>query len=320
MNKTVNVRVVIMLAAFLALPLTAIAQYEQDFEGLNGSAAGVVLTGQDGYYLPAGTSSVDFKVYTYAGNALGVVQNPEGSGQFIAGTGPGDATNYARAERAVSFGAGLWEAWYDFCGIYSGNPPGTNNLGSFSLRQASANTVHINLFTWVDPNNPTAINSTYVAYDASGAQFPIPGTPPGPEWANLTPNHWYRCRTVFDLDMNKIIEIGIRDLSGGDEAVYYPTEWYLIGGAGGWQGLPDGIRFFGGGSGPGNTSCWDNALVIPIVPGEGACCAPDGTCTVTLEEDCQGQYQGDDTDCDPNPCVPVPTVHTTWGSIKGLYR
>lgn len=320
MSKMARAYVLLACAGILALPQIAAGQYEQDFDGLSGSPSGVVLTGQDGYYLPAGGTSVDFMCYTYAGNALGVVQNPEGSGQFIGGTGPGDGTFYARAERTVNFGAGLWEAWYDFCGIYSGSPPGSNNLGSFSLRQASANTVHINLFTWVDPNNPVAINSTYIAYDAAGNQFAIPGTPPGPEWANLMPNHWYRCRTVFDLDQNLIVEVGIRDLSGGDEAVFNPTGWYLIGGAAGWPSLPDGIRWFGGGGGPGNTTCWDNAIVVPLIPGAGACCLPDGTCTITFETECQGEYMGDGTTCDPNPCVPVPVRHTTWGGIKQLYR
>ena len=33
-----------------------------------------------------------------------------------------------------------------------------------------------------------------------------------------------------------------------------------------------------------------------------------------------GQYQGDDTTCDPNPCPIVPTQNTTWGRIKANYR
>ncbi|HEY8141542.1 MAG TPA: DNRLRE domain-containing protein [Kofleriaceae bacterium] len=36
----------------------------------------------------------------------------------------------------------------------------------------------------------------------------------------------------------------------------------------------------------------------------GACCANDGSCTVVSSPgtDCTGDYQGDDTDCTPNPC------------------
>lgn len=319
MKKLVSASAALAVLGILALAPAAMAQYQQDFDGLSGSPSGVVLTGQDGYYLPNGTGDTDFLVYTYAGNSLGIVQNPEGGSQFIAGTGPGDGTTYARAQRNVTFGAGVWEVWYDFCGIYSGQPPATDNLGSFSMRQ-STNTVHINLFTWVDLNNPTAIKSTYVPYDAFGTQFPIPGTPPGPEWSNLSVNHWYRCRTVIDLDANMIIEVGIRDLSGGTEAVYNPTDWYLYGGANGSGFLPDAIRFFGGGGGPGNTTAWDNALVEPfIVQPEGACCI-DGVCTITTPEDCRGTYMGDGTVCNPNPCEGNPTVNTTWGAIKNQYH
>jgi hypothetical protein len=275
-------RVLAALACFgiLALPLAATAQYSQDFEGLNASPSGVILTGQDDYYLPNGPpGDADFMCYTYAGNALGIVQNPQGGGKFIAGTGPGGGSTYARAQRDVTLGYGIWEIWYDFCGIYTGTPPGSNNIGSMSMRQAG-NTVHINLLTWVDPNNPTDVNSTYVYYDAYNVQSPIPGTPPGPEWSNLLPNHWYRARTVCDMDLNLIIQVGIRDLSGGSEAIYNPTGWYLYGGASPLE-LPDGIRWFGGGGGAGNSTAWDNAL---------------------LRQE------------------PVPAEHTTWGAIKNQFR
>jgi len=317
MKRLVKATFALAFLGVLVLPLEATAQYSQDFEGLNASPSGVVLTGQDGYFLPSG--STDFLCYTYAGNTLGIVQNPTGDNQFIAGTGPGGGV-YARAERPVTFGSGIevWELWYDFCGIYTGAPPGSNNLGSFSMRQA-ANTVHINLFTWVDPNNPVAINSTYVYYDAGGVQSPVPGTPPGPEWSNLSPNHWYRCRTVVDLGSNLIIQVGIRDLEGGDEAVYNPTGWYLIGGETGTGFPPDAIRWFGGGGSAGNSTAWDNCL-IRLQPVEGACCLEDGSCRVTIPEDCPGEYMGDGTVCDPNPCEPVPVTETSWGSIKNLYH
>lgn len=40
-----------------------------------------------------------------------------------------------------------------------------------------------------------------------------------------------------------------------------------------------------------------------VTPGTGACCAEDLTCSITTEADCVGTYQGDDTVCDPNPCI-----------------
>lgn len=41
-------------------------------------------------------------------------------------------------------------------------------------------------------------------------------------------------------------------------------------------------------------------------PPSGACCTPDGACTVSFEVDCAGTYLGDNTLCDPNLC-PQPT-------------
>ncbi|MHC5005693.1 MAG: hypothetical protein ACYTJ0_21560, partial [Planctomycetota bacterium] len=41
----------------------------------------------------------------------------------------------------------------------------------------------------------------------------------------------------------------------------------------------------------------------------GACCFPDGSCTIVTEERCEsdgGSYQGDFSTCDPNPCPPPP--------------
>ncbi len=95
--------------------------------------------------------------------------------------------------------------------------------------------------------------------------------------------------------------------------------------------------------------------------GAGACCWPDGSCTYESPISCEyGDYQGVNTYCDPNPCVPytagaccmswgcvvvrqdqctahggrylgddttcdgdpcaTPTKITTWGQIKGSYR
>ena len=55
----------------------------------------------------------------------------------------------------------------------------------------------------------------------------------------------------------------------------------------------------------------------------GACCFADGHCEVLNPSGCDyygGQYQGNYTPCDPNPCVPSQTKSTTWGQIRGAYR
>ncbi len=43
-----------------------------------------------------------------------------------------------------------------------------------------------------------------------------------------------------------------------------------------------------------------------LVQGAGACCFGDGSCIVLEMEDCTGEFQGESTDCDPNPCPPPP--------------
>jgi hypothetical protein len=74
-----------------------------------------------------------------------------------------------------------------------------------------------------------------------------------------------------------------------------------------------------GGGGP---FTLDYTITCGGVP-DGACCFADGSCQVLTSAECSsqgGSYQGNDTDCDPNPCEVVPTQSTTWGQIKSLYR
>ncbi len=59
-----------------------------------------------------------------------------------------------------------------------------------------------------------------------------------------------------------------------------------------------------------------DATTCPAPAPMGACCLVDqGVCVVMTEADCVGQsgeYQGDDTDCDPNPCV-IPSQACCFG-------
>ncbi|MBD3161691.1 MAG: hypothetical protein GF346_05490 [Candidatus Eisenbacteria bacterium] len=66
------------------------------------------------------------------------------------------------------------------------------------------------------------------------------------------------------------------------------------------------------------TSC---AVVFCKAPAVGACCLPNAECIVLIETDC-GDVGGiwyETTTCNPNPCV-VPTVTTSWGRMKELFR
>jgi len=266
-------------ACLIVAPIAS-ADYESDFESIVGAPDGMALTGQDGFYIPGGTSSVDYFVYTYSGNTLGIPQNPTGGQQFVGGTGPAGGT-FARAQRDNDFSGGVQSIGYDFCGTFMGTGETGQNLGSFSLQNSVASGVVVHLMSWVDPAVPTTYNALYLVYDAAGVQFAQPGASPGPEWENLEINHWYRSFGTADPYSNKITEVGIIDLETMQETVYYPTDWYMEGGTAGVTTVPFAFRVFGGGSIAGNTLAFDNASMTH---------------------------------------VSTPVEHITWGRIKGMYR
>ncbi len=309
--------VIVVLVGALAVG-TAAAQYSSDFEGLIADPNGVILTGQDAYYLPAG--SIDFKAYTYTSNVLTVPENPEGGSQFIAGTSEPNAL-YARAQRDFSTFDWFWRFEYDVCGLYHLTPPATNNLGSFSLRVDDVNNTYINLLYFPDVNNPTTFHVSYIAYDAGGVAFTSPGLTPGPQWENLPLWTWFHVWTDVDYATNKIVSVGMRNIETGEQWATEPVEWYMYGGAGGAPNTPVAFRFFAGGANGGNTVAWDNTRLEPIFPG--ACCLPDGTCLYIEEIACAeqgGEWLGPESVCDPNPCEGTPTEESTWGRIKASFR
>jgi hypothetical protein len=56
-------------------------------------------------------------------------------------------------------------------------------------------------------------------------------------------------------------------------------------------------------------------------PASGACCIW-GQCRITRRDDCESQggiYQGDNTDCFPDPCT-HDEIETTWGLLKRMYE
>ncbi len=259
-----GVRLLTFSCACLLAAGTALGQYDgQGFEAplINASPAGTVLTDQDGYYLPV-VDTVDYYAYTYAGNALGLPQNPAGDLQFVAGEGPGSPI-FSRAQRDLAWTDGRWTITYDSAVFYNGDPPGANNFGSFSMQPTTGGSGFIHLFSWVDPDLATNMQAFYLGYDAAGTQFAQPGNSPGPAWENLDLEHWYRYRTVIDFDTNMIVEVTTWDLTTGVRAIYCPTDWYLEGGSAGGVGPATAFRFFSGGGVPGNGVAWDNCKIIP---------------------------------------------------------
>lgn len=245
----------------------ALGQYSANFEAptFSGSAAGTIMTGQDGYYIPAGTVSTDYMVYSYAGNAIGAAVNPDGGSQFVAGIGPGGGT-YARAQRDYAWGSGVTEVLYDVNAIWLPDPnfTVTNNLGSFSHQPTTAaNGVQIHLFSWEEGFEGERWQALYLHYDEFGVQVAQPGSAPGPEWENLELNHWYRMSTIVDFDTNQIIRASITDLTTGTTTTAETTGYYLSGGATGGPLDITAFRFFAGGGGTGNVIAWDNFSIAP---------------------------------------------------------
>lgn len=253
---------VLAVCAVMFVAHVAGAQYASNFEALSGSAGGTVLTGQDGYYIPGGTNSIDFNVYTYSGNALGLPVNPQGGRQFVAAEGPGSPT-FGRAQRDIAWPTDTAVVNYDLLSSYNGQPPSANNLGSFSVQPFPGSASYIHLFSWTDPAAATNWQALYLGYDAGGALLAQPGASPGPEWENLSLDHWYRFSTSIDFSTNEVTGASITDLTTGTTTTAPLSGVYLEGGTAGGAGAPTGFRFFAGGGVSGNITAWDNFSVVP---------------------------------------------------------
>ena len=291
MNKRLH-QILLLAATMAALACTtASADVVTDFEfpEYNGSGPGVVLDGQQGWYIPVADSN-DYFVFTYAGNAFGVPQNPTGDDQFVAGEHGDWAGSFARAQHDDAFPEEVRIIAFDICGKFQGDLPTLDNLGSLSLQPFGDPVIpssrgFILLYTWVDLNTATHWNVSYIIYDSFGDvtfEYPPRGAYPGPEWENLEVDHWYRLSNTIDFTQNRITEVSITDLNTGDTTtVIDPVDsstgelFYLGGGAdGGGLPMPTGFRFFtGGGTGtdtqPGNTLAWDNLVIRSSVACEG---------------------------------------------------
>lgn len=255
------------LALTCLLVASAGAQFETGFEDYAGTPGGIPITGQQGWYIPAGTTSVDYNVYTYFDNALGIPFHPDPTPPFndffAGGVGPGSPT-FARAQHDIEFTAATWEIGFDFCAAFLGTPPSSNNVGSFSA-QPDPND-YIQLMAWVPGQEGVLFTLGYMAYDAGGVQFPQPGVIPTPAWDNLMLNNWYRAVMIVDFPANMITEVRIQDIQAGTPMVTFtPTDWYLEGGSGGSSAPSTGFRMFAGGGVDGNVLAFDNLFLREVV-------------------------------------------------------
>lgn len=281
------------LALSLVATAAASADYVTDFESppFNASPAGVVLSGQDGWYMPVVTGSIPYNAMTYAGNAYGIPQNPEGGAQFATGRAIGGAANnFCRAQHDFDFSTSqTWCFSFDFACNFNGIAPATHNLASFSLQPGATTTptnrifIILNTFTG-DLNVPTTWGSGYVVHNAAGTQVAQPGTYPGPEWQNLAFNTWYRQTTEVNMTENRITRVSITNLVTGATAAVEPVGWYLGGGATPTIPLATSFRVFTGGTTEGNIAAWDNLSIVPTCGGNECPADLDGSGNISLQD------------------------------------
>lgn len=263
---------VIIAVCGLALVSSAQAQLVSNFEAPTyaGSPGGTALTngfglgGQDGWYNPV-NGSTDGNVFTYAGNAWGIVNNPTGAGQFGAVRNSG-ATGFGRAQHAVNFTSGVYTASFDICmDRFTGVLPALNNLGSFSLQPSATNRFWQTLYTWDNLATGNAFDANYQFHNAAGALQTA--TLPGGAWDALNMNTWYRQSTTWDFGTNLILSVSIdnlHDAAGPTVVDVSGLGWYLAGGAAPTQALPTDVRFFaGGGTDNIHVVAFDNLEIVP---------------------------------------------------------
>ncbi|MGI8924111.1 MAG: hypothetical protein ACR2HJ_08765 [Fimbriimonadales bacterium] len=249
--------------------ISANVLYADGFEppAYSGSAAGVVLSGQQGWFNP-NQGTRDFRVHTYSGNAPGFAANPIGESQFIGGV---VITNsgHARAQKPQSFaGSDFWTISYYMNARFNGTPPGTNSLAKFSLQPSETNRTFNATAEWPTGGSTTSWHYGYEVADASGN---LSGTNvyPNTQWRFLPANRWFRFSTMIDFDSNMIVNATLSDLSTGTTYSERPVDWFLTGGSLGTLPLPTAIRYFVGGTTPGNAVGIDGLNVtqgMGIVP------------------------------------------------------
>lgn len=246
--------------------------YVSDFNNLDANPQGVILTGQDGFYLPA-PDSTDFEVVTYAANSYGFPQNPTGGANFVAGIGEGGGT-FERAQRDVNFGAGegLWELSFDVIVSHRGPETPINNIGSVSIQPFPGGQSFLALSRWETGMEGEEWNADYLWFDGAGTQ--LTEQVPDPGFQNLEVDQWYRWTTMFDLTTNEIVEVSLEGLTVTHSASFQPMDRFLEGGTAG-SGTPDGFRFFTGSNNVGNVMGFDNLTLIPA-PGTVALLALGG--------------------------------------------
>lgn len=249
------------------------------------SPPGTVMTGTDGWYLPAVAGSGDGRVYTYAANELGLPPNPGGADQFQAGTASGTLT--PRAQRNIDFVGSSpgshWDVEYDFAVRWSGATlPAVDNIGSWSIQDSATARGFQTLMTWGTtgstwvppaPSHAAAADRFHhaIGYYADANATAITQATPSAAWRDLMVNNWYRVRIRWNFATSRIIECSIQDITGGGPVQLTNVQgsnWYLRGGPNSPLPFPTAIRLFAGGTTTAtttaNTCAFDNLKVTKV--------------------------------------------------------
>jgi hypothetical protein len=269
-----RIRTTVALAS-LSVAVPALAQHSDDYESKDytADADGEVITGQPAnadnpYYVPPVAQSHDGLIVTYAGNTYGIPANPAAgaNANFVLSMGTDPAlTPFARSQRDVPYKVpgGKVKVAYDLLVTKIGPALTSQNVGSFSTQSVPNGAIfgHIDLVTWVDPNNaPAGWNGTQVWFDAADVQL----QENIPQFMNLTNGKWYRRSSSVDLDLNQILKVQVTDKETGEVRVHDAVGRFADGGAAGGP-IPVGFRYFAGCAGgtcsAGNTIAWDNLIV-----------------------------------------------------------
>lgn len=232
--------------------------YSTDFETFTASATGTPCAGQDGFYVPAVTGTIDGAIYTYAGNSLGILPNPNGGANFYAGVSAG-GTAFARSQRTLTLPTGRILIEYDVACNFVGTVTPTQNIGSVSF-QPSATNAHVNfLARWsslVFP--PTSWNADFVLGPSptAGTQGPVAD----PAFQNLALGVWHHWGITVDLVAGVYVDFRITNGVSGITTVYIPPTPLALPGQGLGAGATD-FRLFTGGTAAGNVFAVDNLRI-----------------------------------------------------------
>jgi hypothetical protein len=235
----------------LAAPLAA--QYHADFESFTASASGTIITGQDGFYIPA-AGGYDGMVYTYAGNTIGIPTNPNGGSQFYSGLSAAISPYYVRAQRNITFPPRYVHIESDILVNYIGTGTPAQYPCSLSL-QDSSTALSSNIICAWQSTTPPYTWQLYVTSGTTTAALGIAG------FQNLDANVWHHWGVTIDLTSEVYVDFTLTNGATNVTSYYAPNPPMPLGNAGRSYPLPTGFRLFTGGSTGNNRSAVDNLII-----------------------------------------------------------